>query len=190
MKRILVILSVFSLFININAQEFNPSIKMDVTFCGSDLGVMSTEKFIGDFIINENLTVGPGIGLGFVAFDAYHRTYSKYDYGFIMPVFANAKWFINPQKRICPFIHTQIGYTFYWLDQPLTIFGFDKDKTYIDRTGFYLAAGPGVDIALKRGSLQVSIDWNLQKVRYKHSDLFWKSENLLGFSIGYSWGKR
>lgn len=177
-----------------DAQVFNPSVKMGLDISATDEGAISTIEFNGDFVINKHLSIGPGAGIGAATFLTDPTpNQKKIDMALTIPVFANAKWFFCPDRKVSPFIYGRAGYSFCvgdiydsWLKD---IDGYIAD--YIDNTGLNLAFGPGMDIALKRGSLQVALNWNMQKVRfYKPFYTFWVSETLFGLSIGYSWGNR
>lgn len=176
-----------------DAQVFNPSVKMGLDISATDEGAISTIEFTGDFVINKHLSIGPGAGIGAATFLTDPTPNQKIDMALTIPVFANAKWFFCPDRKVSPFIYGRAGYSFCagdiydsWLKD---VDGYIAD--YIDNTGLNLAFGPGMDIALKRGSLQVALNWNMQKVRfYKPFYTFWVSETLFGLSIGYSWGNR
>lgn len=180
-----------------DAQVFNPSVKMGLDISATDEGAISTIEFTGDFVINKHLSIGPGAGIGAAGFFNDPKPKQKMDMVLTIPVFASAKWFFCPDRKVSPFIYGRVGYSFcaddfydFWLED------YDDCITdYIDNTGLNLAFGPGMDIALKRGSLQVTLNWNMQKVRfnqpqYQPQSTYWTSETLFGLSIGYSWGNR
>ena len=193
MKRLFILLSVICLATVSKAQVFNPTIKLETDISATDDGVITIIEYTGDFVINEHFSIGPGIGIGAAEFFTDPTPKQKYDMVSTLPVFANVKWFFCPKRKVSPFIYGKAGYTFCFNDYYDSWFDDDKDflPDFIDNTGLNLAFGPGADIALKRGSIQVSLNWNMQKVRFfRPYYTSWVSETLFGLSVGYSWGKR
>lgn len=191
MKKLLVLLSVFCLAVIGKAQVFNPTVKMGVGISATDPGVITNLQFNGDFVINEHLRVGPGAGIGAALFIQEGVTpVEPYDMVLNIPVFANAKWLFCPDRKVSPFVYGQIGHTFCINNFYDWMFDFDEDydKHYIKDAGMNASFGPGIDIALKRGSLQVTLDWQMQKMKFNYSTPNWTSETLFGLSVGYSWG--
>ena len=180
--------------ITMKAQVFNPSVKMSESFSATDPGVLATITFDANFVVNDHFSIGPGSGLGYTIFiyDRLGNKHDKYEGAFTIPLYLQAKYFIMPKRKVSPYIHARTGYSFCiqgfcdsWLDWIDDYYSNDV----INGTGFDMSFGPGIDIALKRGSLQVSLDWNMIKTKYCSRDHY-TSETMFGISVGYSWGRR
>ena len=177
-----------------HAQVFNPSVKLATNFSGTDGGMIMAFEFNGDFVINDHLSLGPGIGIGAAGFINENGYRNKADMVSTIPVFANAKWFFMPKRKVSPFVYAQAGYTFCFNDYYDLSDDFEEgeyDEDFIEDTGMNLSFGPGIDIAFRKGSLHIMLNWSMQRVKfYEHDYYHTVSETLFGVSLGYSWGTR
>lgn len=196
MKRTILLYILIGFFaMTMKAQVFNPSVKMSESLSATDPGMLATIVFDANFVVNDHFSVGPGTGLGYAIFfeEKYRlRLLDKYESAFTIPLYLQAKYFLIPNRKVSPYLHARAGYSFciqgnfdHWLDW----IDNHHSNDIINGTGFDMSFGPGIDIALNCGSLQVSFDWNMLKTKYCSRDHY-TSETMFGISVGYSWGRR
>ena len=176
------------------AQSFSPTLKVTGSRSLTDPGIINGIVFDGNIELNDYFSVGPTIGFEMSKFqDDRFRNHDnlRFQKELILPLSVNAKYYFQPSKKVSPFIYGQTGYTF-CLCKDFSLWKEDKYvKDIIDEFGLDAAVGAGIDIALKHGSLQLSLDWNLQKIKEcGPNDNDFTSESLIGISVGYKWGNR
>lgn len=186
---------------------FHPTVKFTAETSATEPGGKAHVIFNGDFVLNNYLRIGPGVGVGYEAYedDIYFDSRGSERYNpnspsemvYSIPLFASFKYFIIPNRKCTPYLFANVGYTFCVKDglrNRYRHFGGD----YIEDLGFATGGGVGIDINLKRGSLQIELDGKMQKVEYRNN---WNNEyrnswneemhhTFFGISVGYAFGSR
>lgn len=186
------VLSVISISTT-QAQCFNPAARATISR-GVNHALIKKITFDGNFAINEHFSAGPSIGLGTfkIQDDMYTNPEElRFQKSLMLPVSANLKYYFRPQNKVSAFVFGQVGYTFD-LCKNYALWKEDKYvKDIFDKMGLNMTIGAGVDVAVPHGSLQLSIDWDVQKIKecYMANDPY-TSESFYGVSVAYKWGNR
>lgn len=107
-------------------------------------------------------------------------------------IFADVKWLPNSQRKVSFLLAGGLGYV-WGTKWDFTYQLKDWDGDVIDRLGPAVAIAPGIDIALKRGSLQITAELRWQQASVwdnYHDGIIKRSETLIGLGIASQWGNR
>lgn len=195
MKKIRVFLTLVLVLIQthvVQAQLFRPAVKFDFAPCFTDPGASSGFKFVADFNVSPNLLAGIGVGEGALGLAESEYVEAEKEMVATYEVFADLKWLANSQRKVSFLLAGEFGYVWcqHW-DFTYQLDGWDGNV--IDRLGPSATIAPGIDIALKRGSLQLTAElrWQQSSVwNHYHDLLHQRSQTLIGFGIAYQWGRR
>lgn len=195
MKRIRIVLTLLLVLIHaqvVCAQVFFPGVKFDVAPCFTDPGATSNFKFMADFKVSPNFRAGLGLGEG--AFGLAESEYVGAEKEMVeaYEVFTDIKWLPNSQRKVSFLLSGELGYVWNsrW-DATYQLKGWDGDV--IDRLGPTASIAPGIDIAMKHGSLHITAELRWQQASVwdnYHDGIIKRSETLIGLGIAYQWGNR
>lgn len=195
MKRSRFILTVIIVLLQVQtslAQRFSPAVKFDVLPCFTDPGAASGFKFIGDLRLSPNFLAGLGLGEGALGLAESEYVGAEKEMVETYELFADLIWLPNSQRKVSFLLSGELGYVWSskW-DSTYRLKGWDSDV--IDKLGPTATIAPGIDIAMKRGSLQITAELRWQQASVwdnYHDDIIKRSETLIGLGIAYQWGNR
>lgn len=174
------------------AQVFFPGVKFDVASCFTDPGAASGFKFIGDLRLSPNFLAGLGLGEGALGLAESEYVGAEKEMVETYELFVDLIWLPNSQRKVSFLLSGELGYVWSskW-DSTYRLKGWDGDV--IDKLGPTATIAPGIDIAMKRGSLQITAELRWQQASVwdnYHDDIIKRSETLIGLGIAYQWGSR
>lgn len=174
------------------AQRFCPAVKFEVAPSLNDPGANSGFKFMGDFKITPNLLIGLGLGEGALGMSESNYVDAEKEMVATYEVFADFKWLPNSNRKVSFLLTGEFGRV-WGGDFDYSFLQDDWDGNVIGRLGNTVAIGPGIDIALKRGSLQITAECRWQQSTVwdsYHDNQHKRSLSFFGLGIAYQWGNR
>lgn len=175
-----------------SAQVFRPGVKVDFAPCVADIGATCNFKFMADFKLNDHFRIGPGLGIGAIGFASDDTSYAEKQMLAAYQLFGGAKWIASPRKKVSFILSAEAGVV---VGETLEDYEYGDevwDGNFIDGLGPTANIAPGIDIALKRGSLQILAELRWQQTAWSkyQNNRDHTSETFLGLTIGYQWGRR